>query len=124
MRDLRQVWRFVFGRPFKQAVGDGDQRGSGEEEEAAVESGEPEAGGAAGQSQPGAVVQAGGVRRPSLASDAIAVLADGLDHRWVTELGAQPVDGGLHGGGERVGRLVPHSFEQFLRRHRLSFGNE
>ena len=61
------------------------------------------------------VTRAGGARRPSLASDAIAALADGLDHRRVTELGAQPVDGGFDGRGERVGGLVPHPFEQFLR---------
>jgi len=39
--------RSVFGRPLKKDVGDGDQRDAGEEEEATVESSEPEPGGAA-----------------------------------------------------------------------------
>ncbi len=59
VRDRRQLRRLVFGRPLKKDVGDGDQRHAGEEEEAAVESGEPQAGGAAGQSQPRAGVSRG-----------------------------------------------------------------
>ena len=42
----------VLRRPFEQDVGAGEQGDAGEEEEAAVEGGEPEPGGAAGQSQP------------------------------------------------------------------------
>ena len=51
--DLRQMRRSVFGRPLKKDVGGGDQRDAGQEEQAAVESGEPKPGGAARQSQPG-----------------------------------------------------------------------
>src|ERR1700744_269419 len=53
VRDLRQVRRFVFGRPLEEDVGDGDQRDAGDEEETAVESGQPQPRGAAWQSQPG-----------------------------------------------------------------------
>ena len=51
-RDLRYGRGSVFGRPFEKTIGDGDQCGAGEEEQGAVESGEPDPGGAAGPSQP------------------------------------------------------------------------
>src|SRR5580704_7952789 len=53
MRDLRYGRRSVFGRTFKKDVGDGGQRGACKEEQATVERGEPDPGGAARQSQPG-----------------------------------------------------------------------
>ncbi len=52
VRDLGQGRRPVFGRPFKQGVGDRGQRGAGEQEQGAVQSGEPQPSGAARQSQP------------------------------------------------------------------------
>jgi hypothetical protein len=57
-------------------------------------------------------------------SDAVAAFPDGLDHRGVAELGPQPLDGGLHGPGERVGRFIPYPFEQFLGRDRPSVRGE
>jgi hypothetical protein len=51
-RDLRQGRRSVIGRTFKKDVGDRGLRGAGEEEEATVESGEPQPGGPARPSQP------------------------------------------------------------------------
>ena len=47
-------------------------------------------------------------------ADPVAALADGVDDGRVAELGAQPADRRLDGGGERVGVLVPDAFEQFL----------
>jgi hypothetical protein len=52
VRDLGQGRRPVFGGPFKQGVGDRGQRGAGEQEQGAVQSGEPQPGGAAGPPRP------------------------------------------------------------------------
>ena len=53
VRDLRYGRCSVFGRPFKQDIGHGYQHPPEEEEQDAVESGEPDPGGAARPSQPG-----------------------------------------------------------------------
>ena len=112
----------VSGGVLKEDVGGGDQGGAGEEEEAAVDGGEAEAGGAPRPAQPG------GRSEPketlSCPSDAVAAVADGVDDRRVTELGAQPIDGGLDGRGERVGGRVPYPFEELLGRDRLALGRQ
>ena len=51
-RDRRQLWPFEFRRPFIECVGESDQGGAGEQEEAAEENGEPETGGPARQAEP------------------------------------------------------------------------
>ena len=53
MRGTFGSWGLCIGRPFEQEVGAGERADAGDEEEAAVERGEPEPGGAAGQAQPG-----------------------------------------------------------------------
>src|SRR5215469_2241606 len=45
-------------------------------------------------------------------SDPVTARRDGLDHRRLAELGAQPADGHLDRAGERVGHLIPHPLEQ------------
>src|SRR5215472_18224007 len=57
-------------------------------------------------------------------SDPVAGLGDRVDDRRVAELAAQPADGDLHRGGERVGHLVPHPLEQFLGRDHPALGGE
>ena len=57
-------------------------------------------------------------------SDPIAAVGHGLDDRWVAELGPQTADGHLDGLGERVGHLVPHSFEQLSDGEHPSLGGE
>src|ERR1700728_2440448 len=39
------------------------------------------------------------------APDPVAALGDGLDDRWIAQLGSEAADGGLHGLTERVGGL-------------------
>ena len=86
MGNLRKGGPFECGLPLEERVGDRDQRRAGDEEEAAVEGGEPEARRSAGQVRPEHTCRLGGQRRPSVGADPVAALAHGLDHRRVTGL--------------------------------------